>query len=393
MKIAYFDCFSGISGDMCLGAFIDAGVSLKQLKNVLKKIPVSDYTLTSKKVQRSNFISTKVDVIINKKNGKKKFFCGKWSDIEKIIKNSSLHNNIKEKGLKIFRRIFEAESKVHGKNIEQIHLHEIGAVDCIVDIFGTLICLDILGIEKIFSSPLNLGCGSIETEHGIIPVPSPATLEILMKLPVYSKGVPFELTTPTGAAIIKELSSGFGYIPGMEIESVGFGAGNRDFKNWPNILRVFIGNETEAETYQNESIIVIETNIDDMNPQIYEYVIERLFEKGAIDVFLTQIIMKKGRPGVKITVLCRENDLGKLADVLFRETTTIGIRYYKTERKILKREIKEINSVFGRIKVKVSGNRNHVLKSIPEYEDCKSLAKKNKVPLINVINSAKTKIT
>ncbi len=387
MKIAYFDCFSGISGDMCLGAFIDAGVSLKQLKNELKKIPVSGYALTSKKVHRSKFSATKVDVVTDKKIENQKYNGRKWSDIEKIINNSSLHNSIKEKGLRIFRRIFKAESKVHGRSFDQIHIHELGAIDCIIDIFGTLICLDILGIEKIFSSPLNLGSGSTDTEHGIIPVPSPATLEILKKIPVYSREIPFELTTPTGAAIVKELSSGFGDIPAMKIETTGSGAGNRDFENWPNVLRIFIGVKASPAISRNDSIIVIETNIDDMNPQIYEYVIERLFEEGAVDVFLTQIIMKKGRPGVKLTVLCYENNLNKLTDILFKETTTIGIRYYKAERKILERQIKEIDTAFGMIRVKVSGSEKYIIKSMPEYDDCKRLAKKNKVPLINLINN------
>lgn len=388
MKIAYFDCFSGISGDMCLGAFVDAGVSLKQLKNELKKIPISGYSLTSKRVQRSYLSSTKIDVIIDNEFSNEKVIGRNWSDIEKIINKSKLQNTIKEAGLRIFKRIFEAEAKIHGKNFYNVHLHELGAIDCIIDIFGTLICLNILGIEKIFSSPLNLGSGSIVSEHGILPVPSPATLEILKKLPVYSNGCPFELTTPTGAAIIKELSSGFGDIPQMNIDKIGCGAGGKDIKNWPNILRVFIGNMQSLKISRNESLIIVETNIDDMNPQIYEHVTEKLFKEGAIDVFMTQIIMKKGRPGIKMTVLCKENNLDKIAFILFSETTTIGIRYYKVERKILKRVIKEVDSKFGKIRVKISGNEN-IVKKMPEYEDCKRLAKKNKVPLINLISQIK----
>ncbi len=304
MKIAYFDCFSGISGDMCLGALIDAGLSIKALENELRKISIVGYKLTKRTVMRSHFVAKKVDVVI--KTDRKGKGPKRWKDIERLIEQSSLSEDIKQKGHRVFKRLFKAEAKVHGESFDKVHLHELGAVDTIVDIFGNIIGLAILGIEKIYSSPINLGSGYIEIEGSVLPVPAPATVELLKNVPVYSKNVPFELTTPTGAAIIKELSSGFGDIPFMDIEAIGIGAGSQDFKDRPNILRLFIGQQVPAFEACAEKVTVIEANIDDMNPQVYEYVMEKLFKAGARDVFLTQVIMKKGRPGVTITVLSVE---------------------------------------------------------------------------------------
>ncbi|GFP40570.1 nickel pincer cofactor biosynthesis protein LarC, partial [Candidatus Hakubella thermalkaliphila] len=265
----------------------------------------------------------------------------KWKDIEKIINKSFLSDEIKQKGLSIFRRLFGAEAKVHGETFNAAHLHELGAVDCIVDIFCTIIGLNLLGIEKVYSADVNIGGGSVRTKHGILPVPAPATIEVLRckiqdaSLPrfaeqgrgckIYSDGTPFELTTPTGAVILKELSSGFGNIPDMFIEKIGIGAGNRDFKDKPNVLRILIGQRKEQSAESREQkVAVIETTIDDMNPQIYEYVMERLFKAGALDVYLTQLIMKKGRTGIKLNVLCNRNEKEKMRKRMFEETRTIG---------------------------------------------------------------------
>ena len=382
---------------MCLGALVDAGVSLKTLEKELRKIPAGGYQLTSKKVKRSHIAACKVDVILNpirpKQNRDRDIKLSLWKDVEKTINTSSLSEGIKKQGLNIFKRIFKAEAKVHGESLDKVHLHELGAIDCIVDIFGALIGLDMLGIEKVYASPINLGNGFIKTEHGMLPVPAPATAEILKNTPVYSRSDPFELTTPTGAAIIKELSAGFGDIPVMEIEKTGIGAGGRDFKDRPNILRIFAGKTIEStlpqkgigRDFSGETITVIETNIDDMNPQLYEYVMERLFKAGALDVFLTQIIMKKGRPGVKLTVLCNELKRGLLSDVILEETTTIGLRFHKAERKVLDREIKKIDTEFGKVRVKVAKSGTDIIKTTPEYEDCKRIAKKLKIPLIEVM--------
>jgi uncharacterized protein (TIGR00299 family) protein len=399
LKIAYFDCFSGISGDMCLGAVIDAGVSIKKLEKELKKISVRGYTLTDRKVKRTHFVARKVDVVQGSKV--KVHGLSGWRDIEKIIQRSSFSQEIKLKGLKIFKRLFEAEANVHGRVFEKVHLHELGFVDCIVDIFGTIIGLNMLGVEKIYSSPVNLGRGFVETKAGILPVPAPATAAILKKVPIYSKDIPFELTTPTGAAIIKELSSGFGDMPVMDVEKIGIGAGNRDFKDRPNVLRLFVGNlssplpvkadrtvpfsKGEKGIFSDKRVMIIETNIDDMNPQIYEYVMEKLLKAGALDVYLTQVIMKKGRPGVEMTVLCNEGQKETLMKIILRETSTIGLRFYEASRRILQRDIKSVDTKFGKVRVKISRLKDNVLKTMPEYEDCKKIAKKLDIPLIEVM--------
>lgn len=392
LKTAYFDCFSGISGDMCLGALVDAGVSFKKLEQELGKIPIKGYTLRAKKVKRAGFRATKVDVVQGAKG--KAHGARKWKDIEEIIKTSSLSDEIKQKGLKIFRRLFEAEAKVHGESFDNVHLHELGAVDCIVDILGTLICLDILGIEKVYASPVNIGGGSVKSKHGILPVPAPATAEILRckmqdtGCKIFSDGTNFELTTPTGAVIIREIASGFGNMPGMSIEKIGIGAGGRDFKGKANVLRVFAGESKEQGAESREQkITVIETNIDDMNPQVYEYAMEKLFKAGALDVFLTQVIMKKSRPGVKLTVLCSNKEKENLMKLIFDETTSIGLRFYEAGRRILDREIKNTDTKLGKVRVKVSKFGDEVIRATPEYEDCKKLAKKHKLPLLEVIKS------
>jgi uncharacterized protein (TIGR00299 family) protein len=398
LKIAYFDCFSGISGDMCLGAVVDAGVSLQELEKELKKIHSGGYRLTAKKVKRAGFTSTKVDIAVLAQR-LAPHALRKWKDIEKIINRSRLSEEIKQRGRRIFKRLFEAEAKVHGEAFERVHLHELGAVDCIVDIFGTIIGLNILGLEKVFSSPINLGSGFVETEAGILPVPAPATVEILKKVPVYSKDVPFELTTPTGAAIIKEISSGFGDMPPIDIGKIGIGAGNRDLKDRPNVLRLFIGNPLLAHHppftkgvmvgLLDENVIVIETNVDDMNPQIYEYVMEKLFKAGALDVYLTQVLMKKGRPGVKMTVLCNKEQLENLMKIVLKETSTLGLRFYEAKRRLLHREIKTVDTEFGKVRVKFSRLGDDILKAAPEYEDCKRIAKKLNIPLLEVMKKIK----
>lgn len=406
MRIAYFDCFSGISGDMCLGAIVDAGISIKKLENELRKIPIKGFKLRVKKVRRAGFRATKVDVVESSKLKVKS--SNQWKDIEKIIKASSLSDEIRQRGLKIFRRLFEAEANVHGEIFNQVHLHELGAIDCIVDIFGTIIGLDILGIEKVYASPVNIGGGSVKSKHGILPMPAPATAEILRckmqdtGCKIFSDGTNFELTTPTGAAILKEISSHFGNMPDMTIEKIGVGAGSRDFKDRANVLRLFIGNpppppfskgrydsiQRGMGRFSDETVTIIETNIDDMNPQVYEYVIERLFKAGALDVYLTQVIMKKGRPGIKLTVLCGNKEKENLMKIILEETTTIGLRFYEAERRTLKREIKEFDTGLGKVRFKVSKFGDEVIRVAPEYEDCKRLAKKLNLPLLEVLKKA-----
>jgi len=353
------------------------------LEKELKKIPMEGYSLTSKKVERNHLAAKKVTVsIASRRKGKGP---KRWKDIERLIQKSKLSGEIKRKGNMVFQRLFKAEAKVHGESFHTVHLHELGAVDTIVDIFGTVIGLAILDIEKVYASPINLGSGSIALKGGRLPVPAPATAEILKRIPVYSKHIPHELTTPTGAAIIRELSSGFGDMPMMEIEKIGIGAGNRNFKDSPNVLRIFIGEQVQAFKKHVEKVTVIEANIDDMNPQIYEYVMERLFNAGARDVYITQVIMKKGRPGVMITVLSDEEQKEELTGIILKETSTNGLRFYEMKRRVLEREIKKIDTRFGKVRVKFSKLADGTRKATPEYEDCKRIAEKLDVPLIEIL--------
>jgi pyridinium-3,5-bisthiocarboxylic acid mononucleotide nickel chelatase len=389
MRIAYFDCFSGISGDMFLGALVDAGVPLKDIEKELKKIPVKGYRLESRSVKRGHLSACKVDVVLTSIGKNSKVTIRTFRDIKKIIGRATLPEEIKQKGLKIFKVLFEAESRAHGEPLNKVHLHELGAVDCIADIFGTLIGLEKLGIEKVYGSSINLGQGFVKTAHGTLPVPAPAVAVILKDVPVYSKTIRSELTTPTGAAIIKVLSDGFGEMPLMEIAETGTGAGSRNFENWTNVLRIFIGTAGPFFTGRHDdTITLIETNIDDMNPQIFGYVMEKLFEAGALDVYLTQILMKKNRPGVKLTVLCRQKDRDALGKIVFTETSTIGLRFFNMQRKVLQRQIETTDTAFGRIRVKRSMLENNPIRQTPEFDDCKKIAKRLNVPLIDVLNSA-----
>jgi uncharacterized protein (TIGR00299 family) protein len=394
--ITYFDCFSGISGDMTLGALVDAGVPLEEIQSGLSLLNIDGYQLRAGRVKKCGMKATKVDVDIDDSGGQG---AKKWGDIQNIVKKSSLSRPLKQKGLLIFKRLFEAEAKVHGSRYDRVHLHELGAVDCIVDIFGSLIGLDILGIDEIYSSPVNLGSGFIKMAHGTLPVPAPATVELLKGIPVYSSDITFELTTPTGAALISSLAGDFCPMPEMRIIKTGVGAGSKNFKTQPNIMRIIIGEYTgRAQSLpagqagsahrvnsSSDSVTVIETNIDDMNPQIYEYVMEQLFKAGALDVFLTPIIMKKGRPGITLSVLCNENEKDCLIDIILKETTSIGVRYYKTERKILKREIKKKKTKYGTINVKISRQGRKSSKTSVEYEDCRKIAEKYNIPLLEVM--------
>lgn len=387
MKIAYLDCFAGVSGDMLLGAIVDVGVTLKDIEKNLKEIPIKGYRIRKEKVKRSFIDATKVTVIITEKRGTPR----KWRDIECIINRTGLPDQIKERGLRVFRGLFEAEGKIHGVSFNEVHLHELGALDCIIDVFGTLIGLHLLSVEKVFSASVNLGSGSIKTEHGIMPIPSPAVIELLKGKPVYSSGPSFELTTPTGAAILREVVNEFRPMPLMNITATGYGAGTMDFKDFPNTLRIILGSQEadrSASQFQGEEVIVIETNIDDMNPQLYEYLFERLFEVGAIDVFLTQVIMKKGRPGIQLTLLCEEKTVDRVVDIIFRETTTLGLRYYRTSRMTLPREMRIGH--YGKESIRMKVSRYEELERLnPEYEDCKRIAREKGIPLIDVMRKVK----
>lgn len=381
MKIAYFDCFSGISGDMIIGALIDLGLDFNFLKKELEKLDLKNYKLQTKKIIKNGISATKFDVIAENKYNEERNIKG----INHLIYNSKLDNETKDKIKKIFHKIAAAESKIHSKPIGKIHFHEIGAIDTMIDVAGAVIGLKKLDIGKIYCSRLNVGAGFVEFSHGKYPIPAPATAEILKNVPIYHNNIEAELVTPTGAAIITSFAEKFGEMPVMEVEKIGYGAGTKNLEQ-PNVLRVFIGN---LEKDGNETINVIETNIDNMNPEIYPFVIDKLMENGALDVYLTNIIMKKGRPAIKLTVLCEIRDTEKLARVIFDETTTLGIRIFRAERKILQREIKIIKTKYGNVRVKISKLNDEIKNISPEYEDCVKIAKKNKVSLKKVYGEVK----
>ncbi len=378
MKIAYFDCFSGISGDMIIGALLDSGLDFGYLKKELKKLNLKGYEIAARKIVKNGIAATKFDVTEQGHHNHHEE--RNISEINRIIDKSSLEDNIKKQIKDIFQKIASAEAKIHKKPIDKIHFHEIGAIDTIIDVASAAIVLKKLGIEKIFCSKLNVGTGFVEFSHGKFPVPAPATAEILRGVPVYHNGTKAELVTPTGAAIITHFSEKFGDMPSMKAEKIGYGAGTKDLEQ-PNVLRVFIG---QLDENKSETINVIETNIDNMNPEIYPYVIDKLMESGALDAYLTNIIMKKGRPAIKLTVLCDMKDTEKLTKIIFDETTTLGIRVLTAARKKLNREIKIVKTKYGNIRVKISRLNGEVKNIMPEYEDCAKIAKKNKVPLKKV---------
>jgi pyridinium-3,5-bisthiocarboxylic acid mononucleotide nickel chelatase len=383
MTIAYFDCFSGISGDMTLGALVDAGVPIESLRGELEKLNVAGYEITALKVMRSGFSATKVHVCLDEKEQPVRHL----AEIRRIIGDSSLSSAIKEKSIKIFELLAQAEARIHGTIPDHIHFHEVGAVDAIIDIVGSVIGLDMLGINSIASSPVNVGSGLITTAHGTLPVPAPATAELLKGIPTYGSSIPLELTTPTGAVILSTLCASFGPMPRMRVDRIAYGAGGKDIASQPNVLRLMIGEQTAG--YDEDTSVVIETNIDDMNPQVYDYVIEKLMQQGAQDVYLVPVIMKKGRPAILVSVLADAAHTEVLLDTLFRETSSIGVRIREVGRKKLIREIREVDTPYGKVRIKLSRHGNEILTATPEYDDCRKIAAEKQVALKTVIDEAK----
>ena len=376
MKVAYFDCFSGISGDMILGALIDLGMDINFLKKELKKIKIDEYTIQAKKILKKKNKAVKIDVITKSEENKSRAL----SDIIQLIGNSRLDEDVKEKSRKIFYRLGKAESKIHGVSINKIHFHEVGAVDAIIDIVGAVIGIKKLKIEKIYSSSLNVGKGFIKSEYGLLPIPAPATAELLKGIPVYNNKIEKELVTPTGAAIITTLADGFDDMPEIKIENIGYGAGTFDLEQ-PNVLRIFLG---KIEDNKIDIINIIETNIDDMSPEYYDAIMEKLFENKALDVYLTNILMKKNRPTVKLTVLSEVKDTENLSRIILEETSTFGVRIYKANRKKIEREFRKIKTKYGIVKIKLGKLNGKIIKKYPEYEDCKRIAKREKIPIRKV---------
>lgn len=376
MKICYLDAFSGISGDMTVGALIDAGADPGALFCMIDSLGLGA-KLEVENTVRHGIQASKFRVIGG--DGKRHRHL---SQILDLIANTKMPEQVKQKASAVFQRLGEAEAKVHGIPLDKVHFHEVGAVDSICDILGACAAFDLLGVEAIYSSPINVGSGTVQTEHGVLPVPAPATAELLTGTPVYSRGPELELTTPTGAAIASTLAKHFGSLPPMRITATGYGAGDKDFQEHANVLRVLIGDTTGAA--EATDVAVIEANIDDSSPQVLGYAMERLLECGALDVTIEPVLMKKNRPGSLIRVIARPEDRETLAQVMFAETSTLGLRIYAAERRVKARHSIEIQTPHGTVRIKIAEDGSFA----PEYEDCRKLAHETGIPLKQILAEA-----
>jgi uncharacterized protein (TIGR00299 family) protein len=374
MKILYFDCFSGVSGDMTLAALLDLGLPLEKLQEDLKKLGLTNYSLEVRPGSRSGIGALGLEVKVGSHEEHHRHF----SDIRELITRSSLDPGVKEMSLAIFQRLAEAEARVHRKKVEEVHFHEVGAVDSIVDIVGTAIGISFFRPDRIYASELPMGWGFVHCQHGRLPLPAPATVEVLKGYPVKNVDVEGELVTPTGAAIVATLSSKASAFPPMKVEKIGYGMGKKEFPDRPNLLRLILGEATEA--YQTDRAVVLESNIDDMNPEFYDYLMERLFQGGALDVSLSPLQMKKNRPGTLLRVIAEEKDTDALSELILRESTTLGVRSFPVSRKKLPREVREVETRYGKIRVKISGE----VRFQPEYDDCRRIAREKGVPIQEV---------
>ncbi len=376
MNIAYFDCFSGISGDMTLGALIDLGVPIEALEAEMRKIALSDWTIASSRERRGAIEGVRVVISAGHQPHRR------FTDIETLLNESGLQPGVKEKSIAVFKRIAQAEGRVHGIPAADVHFHEVGAVDSILDIAGAVFCLGYLKIEKIVASPIPVGRGFVKTQHGTIPLPAPATSAILSGVPVYGTTMERELVTPTGAGIVATLAESFGQVPSMTLLGTGYGVGKHPSTDPPNLLRVFLG-KSEVSVMERR-LLMLETNIDDMNPEIYNYVFEKLFALGALDAGIMPVQMKKNRPGVLLRVLVDPALESAAAELLMTETTTLGIRVQEVRRLEVPREQQTLDTVFGSVRVKrvvlPSGN----VRIIPEYEECSRIARETGVPIPDV---------
>ncbi len=370
LKIAYFDATFGISGDMFLGALLDFGLSESYLRENIKKLPIDGVDFKVVEGKRGGISGKRIEVFGGKKEERS------FSDIKTLIEKSDLLKETKSLSIKIFENLAKAEAKIHGQNVEDVHFHEIGATDSIVDIVGASIGLTYFKFDQIFCSPLPFFFGQIDSSHGKLPLPAPATAELIKEFKVYPFLFPYELVTPTGAAIVKSVCQGIYDMPSFFVENIGYGIGSKDFKEFPNIFRIISGT-CELE---KDRVVVIETNIDDLNPEIFGHLFEKLFEKGCLDVYVSPIIMKKSRPGFLLSCICKENEREKIVEEIFRETSTIGVRFTHMERRKLKREEIKVTTKFGDVKAKVifgpSGK-----KVVPEYEELKKIADEKNIPL------------
>jgi len=383
MKTLYLDAFAGISGDMMLGALVDLGVPVDVLRSVAEALSLNEVEVIAGKTERKSIGAVKINV-----RAPERGIARTYAHIKSLISKSGLPPKVKNNSLKIFALLAEAESRIHSRSIDQVHFHELGSVDTLVDVAGSAAGLDYLKVEELLCSPLPMGTGMIKTAHGIYPIPAPAVIEILRDIPVYSSGIPTELVTPTGAAIVASLASDFCLLPPMRIERVGYGAGDRHLEI-PNLLRAFLGErEGAVRGRARERRLVLSTNIDDMNPELYPYVIEKLFESGAEDVWLYPIQMKKSRPAVTLKVLVPPACEEEIKEVMFAETKTLGVRVSEVYKEYLDREVIEVDTRFGPLRVKVARSKDQVANIAPEYEDCRRAAVKSGVPLKEVYAAA-----
>jgi len=417
MRIAYLDCFSGISGDMFLCALLDAGVPSQVFESTVAALNIGAH-LEISRVDRSGISAAKVDVLVHgEKELPREVFWEQQehkhdhgqhehhqheahshrsdhgrslTEIKQIISRASIGERAKSTATKIFDALGAAEAKVHNRDIEIIHFHEVGAVDAMVDIVCAAAGAEELGADEWVCSPLNVGGGTVKCAHGTFPVPAPATVELLQGAPVYSSGLNVELVTPTGAAIVKALVSRFGSFPEMRVQRAGYGAGTRDFAGHANVLRLTVGEvatEKSAPAGQ-DTVCVLEANLDDLNPQVFGYVLDRLLEEGALDVFSVPVQMKKNRPGMLLTVLCHPEDSSRLSQVIFAETTTLGIRHREERREVLDRRFVPVETRWGKVRMKVAGMNGTTTNYAPEYEDCRRIAADHHVPLKTVMQEA-----
>lgn len=381
MKIAYLDCFAGVSGDMVLGALLDLGLDKEALESVLADLRLGPFSIEANRVTRNGIGAMDVKISVKKQQKHRHL-----KDIFDSINSGKLSDSVRERSKLVFQRIAEAESTVHRMPVERVHFHEVGAVDSIIDIIGSVWGLEQLGISQCYCSAISLGSGTVKCDHGIIPVPAPATLELVKGFPVVKKEAGTELTTPTGAALVTTVAKHVETIPEFRIVATGCGAGDKEFDSFPNIFRILMGEVKSS--YEQDNLLVLETNVDDMNPELYPYIMDKLIAKGAADVFLTPVIMKKGRPGHMITILLKHELIDECLTIIFRETTSLGVRLFETGRRKLKRDIVSLHTPWGKLHAKsyVFNGDKHV---VPEYDECKKIAERENIPLNTVYDTVK----
>ena len=385
MKTLYFDCFAGASGNMILGALIALGVDGGKLVEQLKLLDIADFEIDITTKDKSGISATHVDVKVPNESAHRHLHT-----IKKIIEDSRLPDSVKKRAVRIFTRLAEAEAKVHGIDIEKVHFHEVGALDAIIDVVGACIGFEMLCIEKFVCSKIHVGSGFVNMAHGKFPVPPPAVAELLKGVPIYSTEIEGELITPTGAAIISTVCDDFGNLPQIAIEKTAYGAGSRDYKDFPNALRLILGESEDLKTKykvqrtKDKELILIETNIDDLSPQILGFVMERAFKIGALDCWFTPIQMKKNRPAVMVSILCEDSTKEDLIALLYTETSTLGVRLSAVKRNCLEREFQKVETEFGAVDVKIARFKGEIVNVMPEYEQVKRIASENDLPFLKL---------